>query len=110
MPRECDIRNALNNIETAADGVDDPKLRSINRYWRIFGTFLRQNARLRICRLDRRGNDVLNIERGFAHNIPLPLPGDEPRIAQACPGQFTALLNRVDGNFKCLADVHKTLR
>src|SRR5207245_8384595 len=84
--RNSEVWNPLDKIQTAADRIDNPQLRRIDRDGSVLGAFLRENPGARIFGQNYGSNRILNIEGGFAHHVAAALPCDVSGITQTRQG------------------------
>ena len=89
-----EIRNTLCEVQTAADGIDNPKLWCVQGKGSIVGTLFGEDPGVWKFREDGRDDGFLNCERSFRNHIPVTFPLQVTGIREARPGDFTALARR----------------
>src|SRR2546429_7105473 len=86
--RNSEIWNPLDKIQTAADRIDNPQLRRVDRDGSVLGAFLRENPGVRIFGHNYGSNRILNIEAGFANQFTPALHTAEDGITHARQGEI----------------------
>src|SRR5207244_13400388 len=66
--RNSEVWNPLDKIQTAADRIDNPQLRRVDRDGSVLGAFLGENPGVRIFGQNYGSTRIRNIEAGFAHH------------------------------------------
>ena len=105
--RNSEVWNPLDKIQTAADRIDNPQLRRVDRDGSVLGAFLRENPGVRIFGQNYGSNRILNIEGGFAHHVAAALPRDVSGITQTRQGDLSSFLRGTRCDFERVIEVQR---
>jgi len=104
--RDREERYALREIQTSADGIDDPESRGVNAQRLVFGPLLGEDRVAGTFLLEDRHDLFLDVQRRFHDDIALALPAEVSRRAETRQGGPTALEGGPGGDVEGLCVVH----